>query len=461
MPDYNNNHHTARDAAAALSMNLSSSSSSPRQATASPRSRGSSTDTTPTHSPTSSPGPRHTGQNGEGDLPQWARPSASNFRRLSSGRPYSVSRHASHRSISTTPGNGNRTAKLKTLALKAISTGLTIAQRAITIFLGLSLLQKIAVLVVLAIFGSLSIVALVYSHAIFASLGPLAEKWRALPFGWLICFGLVFMTAFPPIIGYSTAVTVAGFVYGFPWGWPIAAAATVAGSTCSFLAARGVLAGYVNRLVGRDKRFVALGQVLRRDGLGVLAMVRFSPLPYSLSNGFLATVPRLRVGGFAVATGLATPKLFVHIFIGSRLALLASSGDKMTARDRAINYISMLVFGAVGAAVGYLIWKRTMSRAEELAHEEGLDSVDDLSAAAGTTSAGEVHRTADGTLEVVDDDEDYADLDGNTGGRLLVGGNAGRDQDLRRQSSESDISLWETDRYRDSWDEEANLEGRK
>lgn len=156
-----------------------------------------------------------------------------------------------------------------------------------------------------------------------------------------------------------------------------------------------------------------------------------------------------------------SPKLFVHIFIGSRLALLASSGDKMTTRDRAINYVSMLVFGAVGAAVGYLIWKRTMSRAEELAHEEGLDGVDALAAAAGTTAAGEVHRTADGTLEVDDDEEDYADLEGNTGGRLLVGGNAGREQDLRRQSSESDISLWETDRYRDSWDEEANLEGRK
>ncbi|EAA29182.3 hypothetical protein GE21DRAFT_1588 [Neurospora crassa] len=443
----NNNNHTARDAAAALSMNLSSSAS-----------------TTPTHSPTSSPGPQVGSDPGGEDLPHWARPSASNIRRLSSGRPYSVPRHASHRSSSAAAAAaaGGRVAKLKALALKAIATGLTIAQRAITIFLGLSLLQKIAILVALTIFFSLSVVALVYSHAIFASLGPLAEKWRALPFGWLLCFGLVFMTAFPPIIGYSTAVTVTGFVYGFPWGWPIAAAATVAGSTCSFLASRGVLAGYVNGLVGKDKRFVALSQVLRRDGLGVLAMVRFSPLPYSLSNGFLATVPRLRVGGFAVATGLATPKLFVHIFIGSRLALLASSGDKMTTRDRAINYISMLLFGAVGAAVGYLIWKRTMSRADELAHEEGLDGVDSLVAAAGTTAAGEVHRAADGTLEIGDDDEeDYADLEGNSGGRLLVGGNAGRQGDLRRQSSESDISLWETDRYRDSWDEEANLGGRK
>jgi uncharacterized membrane protein YdjX (TVP38/TMEM64 family) len=62
----------------------------------------------------------------------------------------------------------------------------------------------------------------------------------------------------------------------------------------------------VHRLVGRDHRFVALGQVLRRDGLGVLAMVRFCPLPYSLSNGFLATVPSVGVGGFAAATACAT-----------------------------------------------------------------------------------------------------------------------------------------------------------
>jgi len=69
---------------------------------------------------------------------------------------------------------------------------------------------------------------------------------------------------------------------------------------------RGVAAGYVQRLVGGDARFVALGQVLRRDGIGVLVMVRLCPLPYSLSNGFLATVGRVGVGRFVVATGLAT-----------------------------------------------------------------------------------------------------------------------------------------------------------
>lgn len=117
---------------------------------------------------------------------------------------------------------------------------------------------------------------------------------------------LAFVCAFPPMIGYSTAVTISGFVYGFPLGWPIVATATVAGSTAAFMTSRGVFSGYVHRLVGKDKKFIALGQVLRRDGLGVLAMIRLCPLPYSLSNGFLATVPSIRPLGFAAATACAT-----------------------------------------------------------------------------------------------------------------------------------------------------------
>lgn len=192
-----------------------------------------------------------------------------------------------------------------------------------------------------------------------------------MPGGWLLIWFATFLVAFPPLIGYSTACTVAGFVYGFPLGWPIVATATVAGSTAAFIASRTVLAAYVDGLVGHDKRFVALGQVLRHDGLGVLALVRFCPLPYSLSNGFLATVPSIAPASFALATAFASPKLLVHVFIGSRLALLAEKGDEMGFGDRLVNYVSMLVGACVGMGVGYFIYRRTMARAAELAREEG------------------------------------------------------------------------------------------
>ena len=59
---------------------------------------------------------------------------------------------------------------------------------------------------------------LVYNEKIFAWLEPVAEKLKKQRGGWLIIWALTFMTAFPPVIGYSTCVTAAGFVYGFPEG---------------------------------------------------------------------------------------------------------------------------------------------------------------------------------------------------------------------------------------------------
>lgn len=296
--------------------------------------------------------------------------------------------------------------------------------RLLKLFYNLSPAQRaLAVLVTIAI-NVLLILFLVYSHRIFTALSPVAAGWRALPGGWVLAFLLTCITGFPPMIGYSTAVTISGFVYGFPGGWPIVAGATVFGSTAAFLTSRTVFSGYVHATVGADKRFVALGQVLRKDGLLVLAAIRFCPLPFSLSNGFLATIPSITPLRFALATALSTPKLLVHVFIGSRLALLAESGDKMSVGDKVINYLSMLVGSVVGMALGLFIYRRTMARAKELAREEaasnGLVVDDDI-------DAGEL---------------DYADLEEGvlSGGRRHAG-----EADEAALMDGDDISLWETD----------------
>ena len=64
----------------------------------------------------------------------------------------------------------------------------------------------------------LAILFLVFSEKIFATLQPVAEKWKELKGGWLILWAMTFVTAFPPVIGYSTCLTLAGFIYGFPLG---------------------------------------------------------------------------------------------------------------------------------------------------------------------------------------------------------------------------------------------------
>lgn len=127
------------------------------------------------------------------------------------------------------------------------------------------------------------------------------------------------------------------------------------------------------------------------------------------------------------------------MFIGSRLALLAESGDKMTAGDKAINYASMVLGGTVGFIVGLVIYRRTMARAAELAAAEGLEEEDQMLAGADR------------------EDGEYADGDGNLSAR-------NGDIDAAALMDDDDISLWETDgvedgSYHDSWDEEAAVGG--
>ncbi|KAL8898044.1 MAG: hypothetical protein Q9192_002276 [Flavoplaca navasiana] len=216
----------------------------------------------------------------------------------------------------------------------------------------------------------LSILFLVFHQKFFAWLEPTAVKWKELRGGWCILWAMTFMTAFPPLVGYSTCFTLAGFVYGLPEGWFIIASATVVGSTCSFITSRTIFSGYVHRLVAQDKRFEAFSSVLKHDGIKLLIMIRLCPLPYSISNGAISTFPTVTPRMFALATAIATPKLIIPIFIGTRMAAIARSGERMDASSKAINWISIIGGIILGVVTGSLIYMKTTARARQLESEE-------------------------------------------------------------------------------------------
>lgn len=234
----------------------------------------------------------------------------------------------------------------------------------------LTFTQKIALVTAGIVVNVLGILFLIYNEKILGWLQPFAAKWKHTTGGWTILWAIIILTAFPPMIGYSTCGTTAGFVYGVWEGWLILASATVAGSFLSFIVSRTILRKYVERLMQHDKRFAALTLTLKQDGLKLLCMVRLCPLPYSLSNGAMSTIPTVHPGMYALATAIVTPKLFVHVFIGSRLAAIARSGEEMSTETKVFNYASMAFFAAVGMGVGWYIYRKTMARARQLEAEE-------------------------------------------------------------------------------------------
>ncbi|PNS19100.1 hypothetical protein CAC42_1836 [Sphaceloma murrayae] len=231
-------------------------------------------------------------------------------------------------------------------------------------------LQRVVLGVGAAVAAVLGLLLLVFNERIFAGLVPLVERWRSSPVGWLILWLVVFAVSFPPMIGYSTCFTLGGFVFGVWKGYLILATATVAGSTASFVVSRLVFKDYVERLTRRDTRFEALSGVVKRDGLKLLIMIRLCPLPYSISNGAISTIPSVSPGMFALATAAASPKLLIGLFIGSRLGNIAEGGAKMDAGSKVVSYISIVVGIALGVGTGWVMYTKTMKRAREIEEEE-------------------------------------------------------------------------------------------
>ncbi|KAG9248845.1 Golgi apparatus membrane protein tvp38 [Calycina marina] len=319
------------------------------------------------------------------------------------------------------------------LNIQLLNTAAVIQRRIRSTFSKLSPLQRILVLAAGVAFAVFGILFLIYNEKIFGALAPAAKRWRDIRGGWMIIWSLTFISAFPPLIGYSTTITISGFVYGFPHGWFIVASATVAGSLASFLASRTILSKYVHRLVGQDKRFEALALTLKHDGLKILCMIRFCPLPYSLSNAAMSTFPTVHPLSFALATLISSPKLLIHVFIGSRMAAIGERGENMDASTKAINWASIIIGGTLGVAVGYIIYQRTMARAAELEVEE-LE--------AGTNTGVQRERV-------------YSDE--GRGGSGGGGEEGGIDVDAAALMNDDDISLWDHNAnggYSDELDED-------
>lgn len=234
----------------------------------------------------------------------------------------------------------------------------------------MTLFQKIAFTTLLLVSGTLAVLTLVLHTQILAAMLPISTKLRSWPAGWLAIFALCFLSAFPPMVGYSTSVILAGFVYGFPNGWFIVSSGTLVGSTTAFLCCRYLFKDFTRRLVATDKRFEALSLTLKHDGIKLLCAIRLCPLPYSISNGAVSTFPTVTPWAFAFATALATPKLLIHVWIGNRLAMLAAAEEKMDAKTKAMNYGSIAGGLLLGAITGWVIYKRTLKRAAQLEAEE-------------------------------------------------------------------------------------------
>ncbi|CAG8560620.1 9839_t:CDS:2 [Paraglomus occultum] len=218
--------------------------------------------------------------------------------------------------------------------------------------------------------GTLLVIALVvlffvFEEPIMKALAPFAESVRSTRYGYLIMGGLVALSSFPPIPGYSALVLACGFIYGFPLGFVPAFAGAVIGATASFWLFRKAFKKYVRRLLANRGNFAALSVAVQEGGFKIIFLIRLSPFPFTYSNAFFASLHTVSFPTFLLATVLSLPKLFAHIFIGSRLGNL--SLKNMDKTSKLVNYLTIAIGGLLFIIATYYVYQKTNKIAKEAA----------------------------------------------------------------------------------------------
>lgn len=273
--------------------------------------------------------------------------------------------------ISPNPSNGDIISRFKSMAISQNEALGDIQARFKQWYLSHSPLQKVLLAIGgLAVFIS-GILALIFHKLVITSLVDISEYLENLRYGHLLLFVLVFFVGFPPLIGYSALSMLCGMVFGFPGGWPLLASATILGSLASFLVFRFLLQHRAEQLVQHNEKFRAFAEILKDDtSLFILVLIRLCPLPYSLSNGALAAIPNLPVFTYLMASVITSPKMFVHIFVGSTIKHLGDEERPYSAK--VIDVISILITGCALSLASYIIYNKMQRKLDS--YHQGRDS---------------------------------------------------------------------------------------
>ncbi|KAF8640059.1 hypothetical protein AX17_001301 [Amanita inopinata Kibby_2008] len=204
-----------------------------------------------------------------------------------------------------------------------------------------------------------------------------ARKLAATRFGWLALCAAIFFISFPPLVGHTTLVTLCGFAYGMK-GFYIASSASVVGSAAAFIFLRFIFSQRL-RQWSTNEKWQALEEVVRIKGLPLIILIRVSPFPpWVYSNSLFASIGAVKLWQFVVATLFISPKLILHVFIGSRIATLSDGNQRehMDTHTKIINVF--LIVGGMLVAV-FTSWLVYTLIQGHIRHLKGLPTnVDEL-----------------------------------------------------------------------------------
>ncbi|ELU45734.1 SNARE associated domain-containing protein [Rhizoctonia solani AG-1 IA] len=189
---------------------------------------------------------------------------------------------------------------------------------------------------------------------IFQFLYDSAQKLKTMPTGWLILSAIIIITSLPPLVGGTTTLTVCGFAYGAK-SFSFVAPAACIGAAFSFITLRYFFREKVRRFTQKQEKWRALEAVIATKGLPLIILIRLAPLIF-------------------------TPKLFIIVFIGSRVAKFSDGQQRgeMDTASKWLNALSIALGASIGIGATWLVWRLTDAEIRNM--KELPQDIDDMAA---------------------------------------------------------------------------------
>ncbi|PWN20593.1 hypothetical protein BCV69DRAFT_282802 [Microstroma glucosiphilum] len=297
----------------------------------------------------------------------------------------SSSSSSTARSLSTSAAS----AHMRLPPLSQVPAHLTrLAYHALQVFRGLSLKAKAILFFFAVAYLALIVTVLrIGTHGILEYLSGFALYFSHSSFGPSLLILIITVLSFPPLVGYGTSITVCGLSFGSPesgeghgllLAWAIAAGGCLTGATASFLVGRWGLARYGDRFdwireVRGGKEWRAMEKAVERKGWKMAILIRLCPFPFVYSNLFFSSLRPSSVSLplFIFATLCTTPKLLIHVFVGSKAFEAIQSGKNGQAASKSwLSVASIIGASLLGAITSWYIYRETKKVLDSFVEED-------------------------------------------------------------------------------------------
>jgi len=217
----------------------------------------------------------------------------------------------------------------------------------------------VALFAVLAVFGPARIFQWMYD---------MSQELKNMRLGWLILATIMVVASFPPMVGYSTCITICGFAYGME-GYYVAGPATLIGSGLAFIVLRLLFKEQVMAWSLKNKKWQALEEVIQANGLPLIILIRLSPFPpYVYSQALFASISVVKFWQFMLATICYQPRVLLAVFIGSKVSTLSDGRQRgeMDTTAKILNGVSIVAGILLGLGIGWFLYQTTLKKIKAL-----------------------------------------------------------------------------------------------